>query len=609
VSRRKTLAIPIVVEFGPGLKALEDAAERSNLQGVLEGRLAALLAETGIPGTPQISFQAGTSTRELSLRVHLAKLFPSVELMQRVWMALAPVELHTLLDQPTGQQPAGLDGWLVKYVGRLDEAQDSKAWDLALRYLTRLVVELLRQRASSLLDQAQAVEYLKAGFAQFPRFKWPGADQPDALAAVWGFLKGLLDLGISLTHQKTIFFVLNAGLQLGRSWEDSLESAFLRLRSNRIEIHANEQDLQGVIEWNDEGYLIPVTSSQVSQEFKEGIQYLLEILYTELGVRQPDITLAVSAENESGVVAFKINDTLSPPVRLISPDEALINASLEAVKAAGFTARTGRVPVTGLGASIVSKDDQNAAQENGFRTWNWLGYIHIALANELRFRAGWLVSLEDVEYQLAQLEPDAPELVYAVMELYPMEDLTRVLRALAAENVPIRDLRAVCEAVLRYEAIPVDAGVYQVLDPRLPVPNMDSLNRERDWMGVLKFVRKELRDQITDFITYGTNSLEVYLLGERLEGGLHDLAIVTSDPPVVTGKADRLVDAILEAVRARVAQLSPVAEWPVVVTGIDQRRFLRKLVEGEFPRLRVAAFHDLSAGVQATAVDHIEISS
>jgi len=609
VSRRKAVNIPIAVEFGHALDALHEAAGRQGFENQLAGRLEALLAEFGIPGKLQVSFHAGKTSRALSVKVHQTRLFPSVELMQRIWLALAPQDLHDLIDAPAGEtQPTGLDGWFAGYAAGLEEAKEPQAWDLALRYLARLVVELLRQKPASLLSQAQTAEYLRAGFARFPGYRWPGSGEPETAAAVMGFLQALLDLGVSLQHQETILFVLNAGLQLGRSLEDSLESAILRLRSNRIEIHANALDFQSVVEGNVETELLPVNAGQVSQEFQEGIQYVMEVLFTELGVRQPDITLAISTASEPGVVAFKINDVLSPPVRLIGADEALVNAGLDVVKGLGVEARTGRVPVTGLGAAIVAKNDQETLQQQGYRTWNWLGYIHIALANELRQRAAWLVSLEDVEYQMAQLEPDYPQLVYAVMELYTMEDVTRILRGLAAENVPIRDLRAVFEPLLRYDAIPVDGSDLQVMDARLPIAYPGADGSTTNWTRLLKYVRKEMREQITEFVTYGTNSLEVYLLGERLERYVRDWVKRLEERPADPGQSDLQEEPILEAVRACVSRLSPAAEWPVLVTGIELRRFLRRLVELEFPRLRVAAFHDLAAGVQANVVDHIEIS-
>ena len=88
MSRRSPLKVPVVVEINRSLSGLVSRAGQAPFTGDLSAGLLELLKALSLPGTPSVTLRFGNSPRAISVRVHRELLFPSVELMQRLWLAL-----------------------------------------------------------------------------------------------------------------------------------------------------------------------------------------------------------------------------------------------------------------------------------------------------------------------------------------------------------------------------------------------------------------------------------------------------------------------------------------------------------------------------------------
>jgi type III secretion protein V len=71
---------------------------------------------------------------------------------------------------------------------------------------------------------------------------------------------------------------------------------------------------------------------------------------------------------------------------------------------------------------------------------------------------------------------------------------------------------------------------------------------------------------------------------------------------VAQGNASRLA-----ALRAEIGELPPTAQKPVIVTDMDIRRFVRKLVEVEFPNVSVLSYQELSPDLTIQPIARIAL--
>jgi type III secretion protein V len=64
---------------------------------------------------------------------------------------------------------------------------------------------------------------------------------------------------------------------------------------------------------------------------------------------------------------------------------------------------------------------------------------------------------------------------------------------------------------------------------------------------------------------------------------------------------------ILSAIRAEIENLPPTAQQPVILTTQEIRRYLRKLVEMEFPHLAVLSYQELSSDMNIQPIARIAL--
>lgn len=192
-----------------------------------------------------------------------------------------------------------------------------------------------------------------------------------------------------------------------------------------------------------------------------------------------------------------------------------------------------------------------------------LNALREAVHQSLRRNAGLFIGIQETSNLLTRAGADYPEVVKEAARALPLARIAEVLRRLAEEEAPLRNMRDILEAL-------ADAG-----------------QREKDPFALTEFARVALRRQISH--RYAPNGrLRAILLEPPLEqhvreairnGGTgQQLAL---DPDV----ARRIIDAITVT--------ATNADATVLLTAIDLRRHVRKLIEPELFDLAVLSFHEL----------------
>ena len=151
--------------------------------------------------------------------------------------------------------------------------------------------------------------------------------------------------------------------------------------------------------------------------------------------------------------------------------------------------------------------------------------------------------------------------------------LVDILRRLVEEGISIRDLRAILEALATMAAT------------------------EKDPLTLTELVRSQLRRFITFRLTRGAGRLGVYLLDPLLEDTIRRSITRTPNGAFLTLAPAASRD-IIASVRRALEQkpsgdLRNAADARVVLTQPDIRRFVRKLLDAEFPDLVVVSFAEL----------------
>lgn len=228
-----------------------------------------------------------------------------------------------------------------------------------------------------------------------------------------------------------------------------------------------------------------------------------------------------------------------------------------------------REPAFGLPAFWIENVHRDAAEAAGYGLVDPITALMTHLAEVLRAEAAMLLSRADVVAMLEGVRERQPglveELVPAVMAV---SDVQRVLQNLLAEDVPIRNLDLIAEAL-------VDVGRH-IKDPA----------------ELTEAVRQRLSHGICHQLRGAHDQLAVMSLNPRTESQIAE-AVRRSDgksPFVIDPRtAEQLLRRLIPMVEAMAQQ----SLTPVLLCGPDVRRHLKAFTRRTVPRLAVVSVNEV----------------
>jgi len=193
-----------------------------------------------------------------------------------------------------------------------------------------------------------------------------------------------------------------------------------------------------------------------------------------------------------------------------------------------------------------------------------------------------LFGLEEAQGLLDALERTHPALVREVVpKLISPVLLTDVLRRLVEEGISLRNLRDILGALAEWAP------------------------QERDPVALTEHVRVALRRAITYKHAGEGGVLAAYLLDPMIEDAIRDGIQKTAAGSYLALEPQISRDIVAAVGRA----LGPEgANGAVLLTGVELRRYVRRLVETEHPGLAVLSFQELAPEAQIRPIARISVS-
>ncbi|WP_163266845.1 type III secretion system export apparatus subunit SctV [Chelativorans alearense] len=186
----------------------------------------------------------------------------------------------------------------------------------------------------------------------------------------------------------------------------------------------------------------------------------------------------------------------------------------------------------------------------------------------LRAYANHFVGIQETRKLLSGLEADYADLVREAQETVPLQKIAEVLRRLVAEDVPIRNLRIILEALIEWG------------------------QREKDAVLLTEYVRTALKRQITFRAVNRDNIIAAYVLQPSAEEALR-AAVQTTPAGAFLNPSDRDAQFIAEQIEETFSRTS-AGTAPVVLTAMDVRRHMRGLLMHKKMELPVLSYQELA---------------
>ena len=333
------------------------------------------------------------------------------------------------------------------------------------------------------------------------------------------------------------------------------------------------------------GNLIPLVedSGGGNKFLGEMVPMMRDGLFYELGVKFPGIRVRGNETDLAmGTYIIMINEI--PLVSgNVSLDKVLVNDTVDRLTLLNIQGDEAVNPANGSECAWIPQQYASIAEQAGLTTWDASGYMVLHLSSVLRKNAAEFVGIQEVQNMLEQLEQAFPALVKEVVPkaVSPFQ-LTDILRRLVEEEISIRDLRSILQALAEWGQV------------------------ENDTVMLTEYVRNALKRYISHKYTRGGNTLVVYLLDPQIEETVRG-AIQHTQSGSYLALEPEITQEMLTAVRNEVGNLPPTAQNPVILTTMEIRRYFRKLVELEFPHLAVLSYQELSPDMNIQPIARISL--
>jgi type III secretion protein V len=329
--------------------------------------------------------------------------------------------------------------------------------------------------------------------------------------------------------------------------------------------------------------------SQLIKKDKQGYTFIDKMipkmrhaLYQDLGVRFPGVhvrTDAPSLEGDEYMIYLNEVPILKGKVLI---NHLLTNETEDSLKRLNlpYTTTKSKLGVPNL---WVEESYAEILKKANIKSWSSLEVMILHLTKFYRQYAQEFIGIQEVRAIIEFIEKSYPDLVKEVTRLVPLQKLTDIFKRLIGEQISIRDLRTVLEALSEWA------------------------QTEKDVVLLTEYVRSSLKRYISYKYSQGQSILSVYLLDPEIEDLIRGAIKQTSAGSYLALDPDS-VQMIMASLRKTIVPTPPGGQGPVLLTAIDVRRFARKLIEGEFPDLHVVSYQEIVPEIRIQPLGRIQLT-
>ena len=221
-----------------------------------------------------------------------------------------------------------------------------------------------------------------------------------------------------------------------------------------------------------------------------------------------------------------------------------------------------------LPALWVPEHEQEELKEAGIPLLDAPHILTHHLSYALKRYASEFLGLQETKFLLDNMDERYGELVKEVQRVMPVQKISEVLQRLVQEDISVRNLRSILQAL-------IDWG-----------------QKEKDTVLLAEYVRGSLKRYISYKYSSGQNMLAVYLLEQNAEETIRKAIRQTSGGSFLALDPDTTAR-FVNTIKEKIGDLSQAMDMPCLLTSMDVRRYVKRLLELEIPRLPVLSYQEL----------------
>jgi type III secretion protein V len=304
-------------------------------------------------------------------------------------------------------------------------------------------------------------------------------------------------------------------------------------------------------------------------------------LFQDLGLVLPGVRVRGDAPQlKESQYAIYIHEV--PVVVGEAPPDHVFVADGEPGAALRLEGTPGRHPLSGRPGVWVSEGRMPDLESKGYELVLPDEFIAVHLSQVVKRHAEELLGIQDVQNFLDAMEEQGyGALVKTVVpKLLSVQRLTDILRRLMREEISIKNMKAILEALAEWAPF------------------------ESDPVFLTEYVRMNLKRYIAHKFSNGQPVLSVYLLDPQVEQAIQG-GITHAASGSKLSLAPEVSQAVMESFRRAFAKLEPGAR-PIVLCQMEVRHFTKRMLAFEWPHAVVLSFQELPTDVRVQPVGRVQ---
>jgi type III secretion protein V len=297
-------------------------------------------------------------------------------------------------------------------------------------------------------------------------------------------------------------------------------------------------------------------------------------LQEELGLPFPGITMWQADALPEATYEILIHDV--PQTQSLLPTGKVMVPGAEEEKAQRELCEA----ISNAGGEETSYWINKKETQHKFHTWTVEQVLARHVIEVLRTHASLFIGIQETNWIIEQLNADYPGLAAEIQKILPPQRISEVLRRLLEEQIPIRNIRNIMESLIQWGP------------------------KEKDMLLLTEYVRGDLSSFMAYHASQGTHRLSAILFDLETEQHLRQSIRQTPTGNYLSMPPEQ-VNELIE----RIAHLAK--DYPrkqiAVVTSMDIRRYVRRMIEAQLAWLPVYSYQELSNHIKLETLARVSL--
>ena len=328
------------------------------------------------------------------------------------------------------------------------------------------------------------------------------------------------------------------------------------------------------------GYaIIPLIDPGQGGDMLERIGTIRKQMALEMGIVVPPIRIRDNIQIKPTEYILRVKGAETGRGELLPDHYLAMNTGAVAEDLIGVPTKE---PAFGLPALWISPDLRDKAEAMGYTVVDAPSVLATHLSEVIRKNGAELLTRQEVQKLTDMVKENSPAVVSDLLASLSLGEIQKVLQNLIREQIPIRDLVTIFEALADYGKMS---------------RSVDFLTeRAREALSRLISLKIQGSDGVITAATLSPNWEQKITAG--VDGDLARGWQLNLDPRDV----QKMVNAIAKAMDIMIAKNLP----PVLLVHPDVRLIVRRLIEGSINNIFVVSYNEITRGIQIKTVGMVE---